>query len=265
MLDWREIPDDSEKGKPKAPPHDAGRLRPAEELLLSARRLADEGEFRLAAREFGGARRHDATLLDAWAEEVGAHVRAGELSRAAAVAAEALEAHGPLPLFQAAQALVLAHQGSTDAALERSEAAARGTDPGMFVWLSRGEVVLAADADGTMRTVEACFERASQRDPSRWRAKFRAALALLRWGHTERALERLAQVAQLASGNPFVWTLMGDCHRDLGRDPDARRCYRAALSRRRGYAPALEALRSMTLWGRLRAQLARVFKRKRST
>jgi len=70
-------------------------------------------------------------------------------------------------------------------------------------------------------------------------------------------------VADVAADNPFVWKLMGDCHRQLGHADLARKSYQAALSRRPGYAPALEALESMTSWGRLRARLRRMLKRKR--
>ena len=45
----------------------------------------------------------------------------------------------------------------------------------------------------------------------------------------------------------------------------AREAYHAALSRRRDYLPAIDALRSMTLWGRLRERLARLLSRKRRT
>jgi tetratricopeptide (TPR) repeat protein len=263
MLDWLEIPDKRNKNGAGALKEDVHRLRPAEELMLSAQRLYHEGEFRLAAREFGRARRHDPSLFEAWAQEVDARLRAGEVPRAAACANEAIGSYGQVPIFYAAKALVLAHQGYTEAAYQHSDISVKLHDASMFTWLSRGEVVLSTNAYGMMGSVEACFEKALARDPSRWRATFRTALIFAHWGHTERALERLSQVADVRPANPFVWQLMGDCHRQLGHNAEARRCYQTALSTRRNYRPALEALQSMTLWGRLRARLARLLGKKR--
>ena len=262
MLDWLEFPDDAKKTRPDAEAREeVHRLRPAEELMLSGERLYYEGEFDLAAREFHGARRYDPSLFEAWAEEIDACLRAGSVPRAAACAAEALESYGKVPLFYAAKALVLAHRGYIEAAYQHSDISVKHQATSMFTWLSRGEVVLATGAHGTMKGAEACFEKAYQRDPSRWRARFRAALSLVQWGHDGRALELLAHVADLAPDNPFVWKLMGDCHRQLGHADLARKSYQAALARRPGYAPALEALESMTAWGRLRARLRRLLKR----
>ena len=91
----------------------------------------------------------------------------------------------------------------------------------------------------------------------------RAALAFARWGHPGRAIERLRQVADLRPATPFLWHLLGDCHRHLGDAAAAREAYGIALSRRPDYRPALDALRSMTLWGRLRDRLARLLKHRR--
>jgi tetratricopeptide (TPR) repeat protein len=264
MLDWLELPGNR---KDKAP--DAGglreevrRLRPAEELMLSGERLYDDGEFDLAAREFGRARRHDPALFPAWAEEVDSQLRAGNVPQADATATEAIGTYGQVPLFYAAKAIVLAHQGYIEAAYQHSDISVKHQDSSIFTWLSRGEVVLSAATPGTLRSAEACFDNACQRDPTHWRAKFRAGLICIQWGYIERALERLSQAVEINSGNPFLWKLMADCHRQLGHAPAARECYEFALVRRPAYAPALAALRSMTPWGRFRAQVAKWLTRK---
>jgi len=262
MLDWLEFPDGPRKGRLQEP---TGRLRPADELLRSGRRLYAEGEFLLAAREFGRARRHDPTLFEAWAEEVDALLRGGDLPAADDVADDAIDTYGKVPIFYAAKALVLAYQGYFEAAYRHSDISVEHHEASLFTWLARGEVVLSTAAYGTMHSVEHCFERASQLDHTRWRAKFRAALAFCRWGHPDRAVERLRQAADVDSTSPFLWQLLGDCHRQLGDSPAARECYGVALSRRPDYLPAIEALRSMTLWGRLQAHLARLLGRERKT
>lgn len=260
MSDWLEFPPDpAEKGtaaEELPSPH------PADGLMRSGERLFYEGEFEAAARDFRAARRHDPSLFEAWAAEVDACLRAGDLPRADAVASEALASYGKVPLFYAAKALVLAHQGQFEAAYHHSDIAVKHQGAGLFTWLARAEVVLATSAWGTMQSAEACFEKACQADPSHWRADSRAALCLIQWGRHERALERLARVAQAVPANPFVWKLTGDCHRALGRPAAAREAYRQALARRPGYAPALEALHEMTAWGRFRKWAAGAFRRK---
>ncbi len=253
------MPDD--RGKPSDRP--IRRLRPAEELLRSGERLYYEGEFLLAAREFGRARRHDPTLFAAWAEEVDACLRGGDVAAAEEVADEAIDTYGKVPVFYAAKALVLAHQGEVKAANQHSDVAVAHDDGRMLTWLSKAEVVLASGARGVMHGVESCFARAAQHDATRWRAQFRAALALARWGHPDRAIGRLRHVTDLRPAIPFVWQLIGDCHRQLGDRAQAREAYGIALSRRPDYAPALDALRSMTLWGRLRERVARLLRRRR--
>jgi tetratricopeptide (TPR) repeat protein len=264
MLDWLELPDERQKaGNGAQLREEVRRLRPAEELMLSGERLYYEGEFALAAREFRRVRSHDPSLFAAWAEEVDALVRSGDLAAADACATEALETYGKVPLFYAAKALVLAHQGQVLAAFQFSDISVRHQEASMFTWLSRGEVVLSAAQPGTMHSAEACFEKAYQLDPTRWHAPFRVALVLHRWGHADRALERLSQATEIRRDGPFLWRFLGDCHRQLGHEAAARECYQVALSRRPDYRPALDALASMTPLGKLRAQLARIFRKRR--
>jgi len=243
------------------------RLRPAEELLRSGERLYYEGEFLLAAREFARARRHDPTLFEAWAGEVDACLQGGDLPGAEEVANEAIASYGRVAVFYAAKALVLAHQGFLREAGQHSDIAVEHDEDRTFTWLSRGEVMLAMLASGgrgMMHSVEHCFARAAQHDETHWRVHLRAALAYARWGHPDRAIERLRQVADLRPANPFVWQLIGDCRREQGENAMAREAYHTALSRRPDYLPAIDALRSMTLWGRLRGSLAGLLRRRRT-
>jgi len=257
VSDWLEIPDwskVSEQAPVERPPD-----RPGVELLASAERLYCDGEFLAAARDYRRARSREPTLFDAWAWEVYARVRGGDLDGAAACAEEALETYGRVPVFYAAKALVLAHHEKPDEALQYSDIAVKHADANMLTWLSRGEVFLATRAYGVASGVERCFQEASARDPSRWRAKLEAALAFFHWENYSRAIERLTELAQLVSGNPFIEKLIGDCHRQSGELAAARQAYQRALARRRDYRPALDALQAMSFWGRMRSALARLF------
>ncbi len=255
MSDWLEIPDWSKVSE--ALPVEGPPGRPGAELLASADRLYCDGEFLAAARDYRRARSHEPTLFDAWAWEVYARVRGGDPDGANACADEALGTYGRVPVFYAAKALVLAHHEKPDEALQYSDIAVRHADANMLTWLSRGEVFLATRAYGVASGVERCFQEASARDPSRWRAKLEAALAFFHWQNYPRAIERLTELAQLVPGNPFIEKLIGDCHRQSGELAAARQAYQRALARRRDYRPALDALRAMSFWGRMRAGLGR--------
>ncbi|NQT86133.1 hypothetical protein HQ560_05170 [bacterium] len=253
MLDYLEFPDGGrgEEAQPSLQEAVSHRT-PAEGEFREAEQLYYNGEFGLAAEAFGRARRHDPALFDAWANEAEGYLRAGDLAKAGAAALEAIETYGRVPVFYAARAIVLAHEGYLEEAYQHSDVSVQHQDASAFTWLSRAEVLLSGDQPGILRSVEACFEKAAQRDPSRWRSTFRAALILLQWGKAGRALERLEHVVAIVPENACAWKLQGDCLRLQGKDPAARSCYQMALARRPDYPAAAQALQRMTLWGRIR-------------
>jgi tetratricopeptide (TPR) repeat protein len=227
----------------------------AEDELRVAERLYYEGEFRRAAEAYGRARRHDPALFDAWAGEAESYLRAGDVDEAAAAAKEAKDTYGQVPVFYAALAIVLAHQGRLEEAYRHSDVSVQHEEASAFTWLSRAEVLLANDAPGIMRSVEACFEKAARHDSTGWQSAFRAALILLQWGKVDRALERLEHVVAAVPENGCAWKLQGDCHRRRGSIESARACYQMALARRPDYQAAHEALALTTFWGRVRKKL----------
>jgi tetratricopeptide (TPR) repeat protein len=256
VFDYLEFPDRSRKGA-SGPPlrEDVTHRSPAEDELRVAERLYYEGEFRRAAEAYGRARRHDLSLFNAWAEEVESYLRAGDVPLAAAAATEAIDTYGRVPIFYAARAIVLAHQGYLEEAYRHSDVSVQHEETSAFTWLSRAEVLLANDAPGILRSVEACFERAERHDSTGWQSAFRAALILLQWGKVDRALEKLEHVVAAVPENGCAWKLQGDCHRLRGNVESARACYQMALARRPDYQAAHEALGLTTFWGRVRRKL----------
>lgn len=258
MLDWLELPSDD----PDDLAETVRRQSPAEEQVLRGADRYFDGDFAGAAAEFAKALQHDPLLFAAGAAEVDALVRAGRLDDAAARADAALQSFGRVPVFYAAKAIVLAHQGAMQAAYEHSDVAVRENADSAFTWLARAEVVLAAGMSREMRGVETCLENAFRRDATCWQARARAALVLLYWGFPERARQRAAEAAKVVADRPFLWKLMGDCCLRLERPLLARERYERALEVRPGYVPARRALRSFTFLGRLRNRLGRLFGRR---
>jgi len=261
MLDFLEFPGSGRGAESDVPlQEDVSHRTPGEGEFREGEDLYYDGEFLPAAEAFGRARRHDPALFDAWAYEAEAYLRAGDLGQAAAAAGEAIETYGRVPIFYAARAVVLAHQGYLEEAYRHSDISVQHEDTSAFTWLSRAEVLLSGDQPGILRSVEACFEKADQHDPSHWHATFRAALILLQWGKVDRALERLERVVAAAPNNACAWKLQGDCHRQRGKDAEARSCYEMALARRPDYPAASAALRLTTRWGRFTRKLKRLFR-----
>jgi tetratricopeptide (TPR) repeat protein len=257
MLDWLEFPADHEEELTES----ARRRRPADDLLLRGDTRYFEGDFLGAADAFHRARRHDPTRFPAWAVEIEALVRAERLDEADAVATEALDTYGQVPVFYAAKAILLAHQGHLHAAYEHSDIAVHHHEASLFTWLARGEVVLAAGRERQVHSAETCFESAARRDPTDWEASFRAAIVLFHWDLPDRARQRLESLKAPLTNYPFLWKLIGDCHRRLDHPLLARENYQHALALRPDYAPARTALRSLSFRGRLRNRIARLLRR----
>jgi len=260
MGDWLEFPTGAAGGAVEAQ-DELRSLHPAERRVAAGERLYADGDFAAAAAEFRAARRYDPSLFDAWAAEAEALLRAGEVARADETATQALASFGKVPVFYAAKALVLAHQGCLEAAYRHSDIAVEHQGAGMFTWLARAEVVLATGDRSTLHSAETCFQKARATAERPWRVDLRAALCLARWGYHERALQRLERIVAARPESPLAWKLIGDCHRALGRPAAARRCYRQALALRPDHAPALAALAEMSPWGRLRKWLKAYLRR----
>ncbi|MFO1457776.1 MAG: tetratricopeptide repeat protein [Verrucomicrobiota bacterium] len=222
----------------------------APQWLVAAEEAFARGEFEPALRQFARVLEYDVDQPAAWSGQVRALIELGELSEARIWADKALERFPSAPELLAAKAVALGRLGELDTALVFSDASIgeRGDVP--YLWLARGDVLLARGE----RRADYCFDR-GVRDGARERI---GGVARRTHPLSLRAV-RGGAVAGPAGGGvdpakAAVWLLCGDCQQALGFAAEAGVSFRQALDLQpdcRAAADRLAGIRSGGLAGAL--------------
>lgn len=199
--------------------------RDADHWLSSAEDAFGRAEFDQALRQFSRVLEHDPASLPAWAGQVRALIELGEFREAKVWAEKALERFPTAPELLAGKAVALGRLGELDTAMAFSDASLeeRGDTP--YVWLARGDVLLARKE----RRADYCFERARLIAPENWLVDWLAGRIRHYYGQFAVALKAAQKAAMLEPGNAAVWVLCGQCEMELGFDGHARRSFQQAL------------------------------------
>jgi Flp pilus assembly protein TadD len=138
----------------------------------------------------------------------------------------------------AAKAVVLARQGETQSALAFSDAAVaeNGTSP--YVWLARGDVLLAARET----LADYCIDKALMLAPRDWVAAWQAARIRVRHGQFSLASRQLQQAVEWNPGHFLPWLELGRCQEALGLEGAAQKSFTQARELNRQNGAAAEAL-----------------------
>ncbi|MFO1486988.1 MAG: tetratricopeptide repeat protein [Verrucomicrobiota bacterium] len=162
--------------------------------LSEARTAFERGEFRPALRHYSKVLEFNPHNAAAWTGQVRMLIELGEFQEASLWADKALERFPQDPELLAAKAVSLGRIGDLHGALVYSDAsiAERGDTP--YVWLARGDVLLAREET----RADYCFEKAITLSPNDW---FIAWLAgRVRFFHEQFALA-LKHFQQAVEGN----------------------------------------------------------------
>ena len=126
----------------------------------------------------------------------------------------------------AAKAVALGRSGDLQGALAFSDASIeeRGDTP--YVWLARGDVLLAREE----ARADYCFEKALLLAPRDWFIAWLAARIRYYYKQFALALKLLQQAVELNAGHFLLWLELGQCQQALGLVGPAR----TLLRRRRG-------------------------------
>ena len=108
--------------------------------------------------------------------------------------------------------MALGRLGETDVALAFSDAALDQPGDSAFVWLARGDVLLARRE----RKVDPCFDRALQLAPGDWLVRWLAARIRAHWKQFAAALKLVQEAAALSPDRFVLWLLCGQCQWALG-------------------------------------------------
>ena len=162
----------------------------------------------------------------AWTGQVRMLIELGEYREARLWADKALERFPREPELLAAKAVALGRSGDLQGALAFSDASIeeRGDTP--YVWLARGDVLLAREES----RADYCFEKALLLAPRDWFVAWLAARIRYYYKQFALALKLLQQAVELNAGHFLLWLELGRCQQALGLVGPARHSFDAGAA-----------------------------------
>jgi tetratricopeptide (TPR) repeat protein len=223
--------------------------------LAAARAAFENGSFEPALRYYCKVLEFNPQNASAWTGQVRMLIELGEYREAKLWADKALERFPNEPELLAAKAVALGRSGDLQGALSFSDASIeeRGDTP--YVWLARGDVLLArAEA-----RADYCFEKALLLAPHDWFVAWLAARIRYYYEQFVLALKCLQQAVEWNPGHFLPWLELGRCQQALGLVGPAENSFRQAKLLNKDCFEADKALIRISqagllarLWGRLR-------------
>lgn len=180
--------------------------------LEDARTAFAQGHFEHALRAYAKVLEFNAKNATAWTGQVRMLIELKEFSEAKLWADKALESFPNEPELLAAKGVALARSGDLKAALVFSDAAveARGETP--YVWMARGDVLLAREE----KRADFCFEKALTLAPRDWFLHWLNSRVYYFYKKFSRAFKLAQQALALDAGQAILWLQYGRCQLALG-------------------------------------------------
>ena len=224
-----------------------------------ATRAFENGEFEAALRLYSKVLEYNPHNIAAWTGQVRMLIELGEFQEARLWADKALERYPNDSELLAAKAVALGRSGDLHGALMFSDASIseRGDTP--YVWLARGDVLLAREE----QRADYCFEKALMLAPQDWFVTWLAGRIRLYYQQFALALKLLQQAVELNAGHFMVWLELGRCQHQLGLAASAKMSLAQAKQLNPQCREAnLELIRvgDIGLWPRVRGWWRRLLK-----
>jgi tetratricopeptide (TPR) repeat protein len=228
--------------------------------LAEAQAAYEGGRFEAGLRAYAKALEYGPDNAAAWSGQVRMLIELREYREARLWADKALERFPSDPELLAAKAVALARSGDLGGAMAFSDAAIeeRGNTP--YVWLARGDVLLARRE----KRAESCFERAFALAPGNWFFLWLASRIHLVYEQFASALRLARQALELEAVHAVLWLQLGECQLALGLASAARHSLAQAhqLDPACGGLTAARTRADATGWARqLRGWLRRLLQR----
>jgi tetratricopeptide (TPR) repeat protein len=197
----------------------------ASHYLGEAQAAFEQADFEAALRRYAKAIEFSPHSAAAWTGQVRALIELGELNEASLWADKALQQFPSEPELLAAKAVALARSGDVEGAIAFSDSsvAERGETP--YVWLARGDVLLARKE----RRAEFCFEKALILAAKDWFVAWLAARIRAFYRQFSLALKLAQQALELKPDHPILWLFTGTCQKELGLTGAAANSFRQAI------------------------------------
>ena len=243
-------------------------LRPQKKALVKdeayygaeARSAFENGDFELALRLYSKVLEFNPNEAEAWTGQVRMLIELGQFQEARLWADKALERFSRDAELLAAKAVALGRTGDLQGALAFSDSAIeeRGDTP--YVWLARGDVLLARKES----RADYCFEKALLVAPRDWFVAWLGARVRYFYRQFALALKLLQQAVELNATHFLLWLEVGRCQQALGLVGAARHSYAQAKQLNPHYSEigtALGQLSTAGVWSRIRGLWRRFFAR----
>jgi tetratricopeptide (TPR) repeat protein len=171
----------------------------------------ESGDFEQALRFHAKVLEHNPQNTTAWTGQVRMLIELGEFREAKLWADKALEQFPHEPELLAAKAVALARLGDVKSAMAFSDASVeeRGDTP--YIWLARGDVLLAAKR----RQATFCIEQAIARAHG-WFTRWLASRIYHYYSKFSLALQMAQQALAVDAARSVVWLQLGYCQTALG-------------------------------------------------
>jgi len=228
--------------------------------LAEAQAAFENGEFEPALRRYAKVLEFNPQNATAWTGQVRMLIELGEFREAKLWADKALEKFPREPELLAAKAVALGRSGDTHGALTFSDASIEERGDSPYVWIARGDVLLARSES----RAEYCFEKALALAPRNWFIAWLAARVRFYYKQFVLALKLAQQAVEWNAGQYVLWLELGRCQHELGLVGAARNSFAQAQQlnpHSRQVGPALVKLSESGFWDRVSGAWRRLFKR----
>ncbi|HTV62157.1 MAG TPA: tetratricopeptide repeat protein [Verrucomicrobiae bacterium] len=227
--------------------------------LAEARAAHENGDFEQALRLYSKVLEFNPQNTAVWTAQVRMLIELDEFREARLWADKALERFPNWPDLLAAKAVALARNGDLQGALAFSDASIeeRGDTP--YVWLARGDVMLARKE----HRADYCFEKAMLLAPKDWFIAWLAARIRFYYEQFALALKLAQQAVEWNAGHFILWLELGRCQQALEMFGPARTSFMQARQLNPNCSEADLALVEVSQTGpvaRIRGWFRRLFK-----
>src|SRR5436309_70149 len=180
--------------------------------MAEATAAFQNGNFEPALRLYSKVLEFNPQNAAAWTGQVRMLIELGEFREARLWADKALERFPHEPELLAAKAVALGRSGDLQEALAFSDASIeeRGDTP--YIWLARGDVLLAREEP----RANYCFEKALLLAPRDWFTTWLAARIRFYYNQFALALKLLQQAVEWNATHFVLWLELGRCQQAVG-------------------------------------------------
>jgi len=179
--------------------------------LNEARTALENGNFEPALRYYSKVLEFNPQNAAAWTAQVRMLIELGEFREAKLWADKALEHFPNMAELLAAKAVALARSGDLQGALAFSDASMEEHGDTPYVWLARGDVMLARKE----QRADYCFQKALLLAPRDWSIAWLAARIRIYYEQFAVALKLLQQAIEWNAGHFLLWLEQGRCQQAL--------------------------------------------------